>query len=86
MSLIGPRPLPVYEAKKLAKGQKLRELVKPGITSSWVIEGAHNLTFDSWIELDKQYVQDASLYIDLKILGKTVEIVTKQVLKLFSGG
>lgn len=47
MSLIGPRPLPVYEAKKLAKGQKLRELVKPGITSSWVIEGAHNLTFDS---------------------------------------
>lgn len=81
MSLVGPRPLPVYEAKKLTKEEKIRELVKPGITSSWVTSGAHNLKFREWMKLDKEYVENASLSKDLSILFKTVSMVFSLVLR-----
>jgi len=81
MSLVGPRPLPLYEAEKLNKAQKVRELVKPGITSSWIVSGAHNLKFSQWMNLDKEYVKNASLAIDLSILFKTAGIVFALVLR-----
>ncbi len=79
MSLVGPRPLPIYEARKLSKSEKVRELIKPGLTSSWVIKGSHSLTFREWMKLDREYVKNASFTIDLKILLKTVKNVVLQV-------
>lgn len=81
MSLVGPRPLPVYEAKKLTGAQKVRELVKPGITSSWVVSGAHNLKFRRWMQLDAEYVENASLTTDVSILFKTAFMVFNLVLR-----
>ena len=81
MSLVGPRPLPVNEAKKLTSAQKVRELIKPGMTSSWVVKGAHSLTFRKWMKLDRIYVENASFLTDLSILLKTGEIVLKQIPK-----
>jgi len=81
MSIVGPRPLPVYEAEKLTKEQKVRELVLPGITSAWVVNGSHRLSFAKWISLDKDYVQNASFAADLGILGKTVIIMVKQTVR-----
>lgn len=75
MSMVGPRPLPVTEAKKLTKAQKVRELVKPGITSSWVVSGAHSLSFETWMKLDKDYIESASLTTDLSILLKTAFLI-----------
>lgn len=75
MSLVGPRPLPVYEASKLTKNQKIRELIKPGITSLWVIKGSHKLSFKRWMSLDKKYVQDASISLDCQILLQTFKII-----------
>ncbi len=72
MSLVGPRPLPVNEANRLTKSQKVRELVKPGITSSWVIEGSHKLSFKEWMDLDRKYVENASFGKDIKIIIKTL--------------
>lgn len=72
MSLVGPRPLPIDEAKKLTKEQKIREMVRPGITSTWVIEGSHRLSFKKWMQLDKEYVESATFLKDLKIIIKTV--------------
>ena len=74
MCLVGPRPLPVYEAKKLTKTQNIRLLVKPGITSSWIVNGHHKHAFSDWMKLDKEYVQNANLLTDLKILYKTALI------------
>lgn len=71
MNLVGPRPLPVSEARKLTKKQKVRELVKPGITSSWVTSGAHNLKFSKWMKLDKEYVQYGNLQTDIRIISQT---------------
>ena len=82
MSLVGPRPLPINEAKKLTNDQRIRELVKPGMTSSWVSEGAHNLSFAKWMKLDRIYVENASLAIDITILTRTILLVFKL---LFSG-
>ncbi len=68
MSLVGPRPLPVNEARKLTKSQKIRELVKPGIVSTWVTNGSHKLKFIEWMKLDKEYVENATLWVDLKVI------------------
>ena len=76
MSLVGPRPLPTYEAELLTKEQKVRELVKPGITSSWVVAGAHNLSFKKWMDIDRKYVINASLEEDLSVLIKTFRSVS----------
>lgn len=74
MSVVGPRPLPLNEANKLSSKDKLRELVKPGITSMWVINGTHKLSFKKWMYLDKKYIQDATLKLDLFIVYKTFEL------------
>ena len=71
MSLVGPRPLPTYEAKFLTKKQRIRELVKPGITSSWIVKGAHSLKFKAWMDLDQRYVYGGSLGTDLSIIFQT---------------
>ena len=81
MSIVGPRPLPVEEAKKLTKTQKIRQLVNPGITSSWVVEGSHSLSFKKWMELDKDYVENANLTTDITISVKTFLIVFRQLFR-----
>lgn len=84
MSLVGPRPLPVSEAAKLTADQKKRHLIKPGLTSLWVINGAHTITFNAWMKLDQLYVQKASLNLDITILIKTVFIIFKSSLYVLS--
>ena len=79
MSLVGPRPLPAAEAKKLTRTQKVRELIKPGVTSSWVVSGAHNLKFEKWAQLDRDYVAQASLVTDVSILIRTSLLMLKSI-------
>ena len=85
MSWVGPRPCPVYEAKKLNLTQKVRELVNPGITSSWVTSGAHKLKFSQWMKLDAEYIKTGTLATDLSILFKTVGMVFTLVLRKAKG-
>lgn len=82
MSLVGPRPLPVSEANKLTITQRQRHLIKPGLTSLWVIRGAHSLSFAEWMKLDQVYVGKASFVTDLNILLKTASIILNSILTL----
>jgi len=75
MSLVGPRPLPTYEAGRLTKSQQIRVLVKPGITSTWVVEGSHKLKFSKWMALDRDYIQNASFSGDIFIILKTLSMI-----------
>lgn len=84
MSLVGPRPLPLYEANKLSKKEKVRNSIKPGITSSWVVEGAHKLKFKDWMELDQKYVENGSFREDLRILYLTSKMVINQIIKILA--
>ena len=77
MSLVGPRPLPVYEVEEFEKSTYRRRMsVKPGITCTWQAGGRNSITnFDDWIELDLEYIDNWSLWYDIKILFKTIPAV-----------
>lgn len=75
MSLVGPRPLPIYETAQCNDYQLQRLLVKPGITCYWQISGRSDISFDQWIEMDLRYIRQASFLTDLKILLQTVKAV-----------
>lgn len=81
MAFIGPRPLPPSEAKRVKKNYRKRFLILPGITSSWVVEGAHNLTFDKWMKLDIDYVKHKSLALDVRITFQTIGLIISQVVR-----
>jgi len=77
MSLVGPRPLPLYEVEAFQKSEHRRRLsVKPGITCEWQVGGRNTITsFEQWVEMDLRYIDNWSLWLDMKILLKTVPAV-----------
>ncbi len=77
MSLVGPRPLPVYEINKIEKHAQRRRLsVKPGLTCLWQVNGRNGISnFDEWVKLDLQYIDTWSLWLDFAILAKTLPAV-----------
>lgn len=72
MSVVGPRPLPTYETAKCNDYQKQRMIIKPGLTCYWQCSGRNDIPFDQWIEMDLQYIKEASALVDIKIILKTV--------------
>lgn len=81
MDFVGPRPLPIEEAVKIPKKYEKRFSVLPGITSPWVLQGAHKLSFDQWMESDLDYIKNKSFWYDLVILGKSVFLILKLISK-----
>jgi exopolysaccharide biosynthesis polyprenyl glycosylphosphotransferase len=78
MSLVGPRPLPVRDYEGFDKDwQRRRFSVKPGITCLWQVNGRSGISFEQWMLLDLQYMDEWSLWLDFKILAKTVPAVLK---------
>ena len=77
MSLVGPRPLPVDEVKRFYDLAHRRRLsVKPGLTCLWQISGRNNVNdFKDWVRLDLEYIDNWSLWLDLKILCRTLPVV-----------
>ena len=75
MSLVGPRPPLPDEVSKYQWLFRRRLSVKPGITCVWQVSGRSGTTFDEWMTMDKQYVENWSLLLDLKILLKTIPAV-----------
>lgn len=77
MSLVGPRPLPIYEVERFENPAQRRRLsMKPGLTCLWQVGGRSNLnSFDHWVKLDLEYIDNWSLGLDMKILLKTLPVV-----------
>lgn len=73
MALLGPRPLPVEEAKKLKKWQQERHSIKPGIISPWIINGYHKSSFDDWMKSDISYAKGKSLTTDIILFIKAIK-------------
>ena len=72
MSFIGPRPPIVDEVKKYELKHLKRISVKPGITGLWQVTLRQDNTFDKWVEKDIEYIENWSIFQDLKILYKTI--------------
>jgi exopolysaccharide biosynthesis polyprenyl glycosylphosphotransferase len=80
MSLVGPRPLPVRDYEGFSQDwQRRRFSVRPGITCLWQVSGRSSIAFDKWMELDLQYIDRWSLWLDLRILVRTIPAVLKGV-------
>jgi exopolysaccharide biosynthesis polyprenyl glycosylphosphotransferase len=78
MSLVGPRPLPVRDYEGFSEDWHRRRFsVKPGITCLWQVKGRSGITFNQWMLLDIQYMDEWSLWLDFKILAKTIPAVLK---------
>jgi len=75
MSLVGPRPPMVEEVKYYTKWQRQRLGIKPGITGLWQVSGRSDLNFDEWVKLDLYYIENWSLWFDIKLLFKTLWVV-----------
>lgn len=76
MSLVGPRPLPVRDVKRIdLHWHKRRFSIKPGITCLWQVNGRSNIGFNDWVRMDLDYIDKWSLGLDLKILMKTIPAV-----------
>ena len=78
MSLVGPRPLPVRDYEGFnADWQRRRFSIRPGITCLWQINGRSAISFEKWMQMDLQYIDEWSLWLDLKILARTVPAVLR---------
>jgi exopolysaccharide biosynthesis polyprenyl glycosylphosphotransferase len=76
MSLVGPRPLPVRDVEKFSQHHFIRHEVLPGITGLWQVSGRSNIdNFEDVVNLDISYIEKWSLWLDMKILLKTVGVV-----------
>lgn len=81
LSLVGPRPPIPYEVAFYQAWHLGRILaVKPGITGFWQIESGGNVTFDDMVRMDLQYVANASILLDLKILYRTAAVVVRRAI------
>jgi lipopolysaccharide/colanic/teichoic acid biosynthesis glycosyltransferase len=78
MSLVGPRPLLTQYLKLYSPEQARRHCVKPGVTGLAQVSGRNALSWEQKFEFDLQYVDDISLWLDLKILAKTVLSVLRR--------
>ncbi len=78
MSLVGPRPPFQEEADHYEFWQRRKLSIKPGITCLWQVNGRNEIhSFDEWARLDLEYIQSASLWLDCKILLKTIPAVLR---------
>jgi lipopolysaccharide/colanic/teichoic acid biosynthesis glycosyltransferase len=75
MSLVGPRPPLREEVKAYSQWDAQRLLVKPGLTCIWQVSGRSDLDFHTWVGLDIEYIRRWSLWLDLKLLARTVPAV-----------
>lgn len=78
LSLVGPRPLPVRDYERFDEYWFNRRFsVKPGITCIWQVSGRSDTRFERWIKQDLEYIDNWSLWLDVKLLLKTIPAVLR---------
>ena len=75
MSLVGPRPVPPYEVAQYREPDAERLAALPGITGLWQVNGRGDVPFAEMIRMDREYVRNQSVWLDLKILFATIPAI-----------
>lgn len=75
MSLVGPRPLSLFEHEKTFRWQARRLQMRPGMTCIWQVSGRNTIMDERRLQMDVDYVDNWSLWLDIKLLLKTVPVV-----------
>ena len=71
MSLVGPRPLPIHESRACKAWQRARLTVLPGLTCFWQARGGREVSFAEWMKMDLDYIEQRSLWVDLRLIVET---------------
>ena len=77
MSLVGPRPALPDEAALWSEELRDRLRVQPGITGMWQVSGRSNTSFDEYSRLDLYYVDNWSLWLDIKLIVRTIAAIVR---------
>lgn len=77
MTIVGPRPALPNEVAEYDDFAKQRLLVKPGLTCYWQVMGRSDISFEEWMKLDAKYIEEMSLWLDVKLILKTIPAVLK---------
>ena len=75
MSIVGPRPILPFQMEECNQYERQRLVVQPGLTCYWQIGGRANIEWEDWVEMDLKYIEDMSLWTDMKIIVKTIPAV-----------
>lgn len=75
MSLVGPRPSLPKEVAQFEDWMHKRLEVKPGLTCYWQVSGRNNIDFEDWMKLDIRYVEERNLFVDIKLIFKTIFVL-----------
>jgi lipopolysaccharide/colanic/teichoic acid biosynthesis glycosyltransferase len=75
MSLVGPRPSLPAEVSQFDSWMLERLNVKPGLTCFWQVSGRNDVDFEDWMKLDVKYVRERSMWVDIKLIFKTVFVL-----------
>lgn len=75
MSIVGPRA--IQKTQEYTPHEAQRLVVQPGLSCYWQISGRSNVSWEDWVELDLDYIQDMSIWTDIKIIAKTFGVVFK---------
>lgn len=75
MSIVGPRPILVFQMEECDDYDKQRLIVQPGLTCIWQVSGRANIKWDKWVELDLDYIDKMSLWTDIKLILLTIPVV-----------
>lgn len=75
MSIVGPRPILTFQMEACSQYERQRLVVQPGLTCYWQIGGRADVTWEEWVELDLDYIEDMGIWTDLKMIVKTVPAV-----------
>lgn len=78
MSIVGPRPMSQRDVELFDNViQRKRFSVRPGMTCIWQVSGRSNLSFNEWLELDLRYINEWSLWLDMKLIFRTIPVVIR---------
>lgn len=77
MSIVGPRPLPISEAQGTEWWQRRRHSMPPGLTCLWQLADDPKMPFMEWMELDMKYIDNWSVWLDIKLMFRTVGTVMR---------
>ncbi|MGK0205294.1 MAG: lipopolysaccharide/colanic/teichoic acid biosynthesis glycosyltransferase [Planctomycetota bacterium] len=77
MSLVGPRPSVPSEVEEYAPWQLRRIMIKPGLTCIWQVWGRNQVSFNRWMEMDLAYIDNWSLWLDIKLIIHTIPAMAK---------